>query len=84
MKRDVRLYIGDIIDCIAKIEEYTDHISEEDFYDNTQTQDAVLRRLEIIGEAVKHIPMSIRDNYPDIQWKNIAGLRDASYMPILA
>jgi len=76
MKRDVRLYIEDIIDCIAKIEEYTDSITEDDFHDNTQTQDAVLRRLEIIGEAVKHIPMRIRDKYPDIPWKNIAGLRD--------
>jgi uncharacterized protein with HEPN domain len=76
MKRDVSLYIEDIIECIAKIEEYTDSITEDDFYDNTQSQDAVLRRLEIIGEAVKQIPKSIRDKYPDIPWKSIAGLRD--------
>ena len=44
--------------------------------DNTQIQDAVLRRLEIIGEAVKNIPQSFRDKYPRIPWKNIAGLRD--------
>ncbi len=76
MKRDVRLCMEDIIECIARIEEYTDSITEEDFHNNTQTQDAVLRRLEIMGEAVKHIPSRIRDKYPDIPWKNIAGLRD--------
>jgi uncharacterized protein with HEPN domain len=76
MRREVHLYIEDIIDCIAKIEEYTDNITDDDFNDSSQIQDAVIRRLEIIGEAVKNIPKSVRDKYPDIPWKNIAGLRD--------
>lgn len=67
MKRDVRVYIKDIFEAIEKIEEYTKGSSEEDFCGNTQMQDAVLRRLEIIGEAVKHIPQKIRNEYPDIQ-----------------
>ena len=50
--------------------------NDEEFYDNTQVQDAVLRRLEIIGEAVKNIPNEFRDQYPDIPWKQIAGMRD--------
>ncbi len=56
MTRDMRLYIEDILDSITKIQQYTQTIDEQDFLDNTQIQDAVLRRLEIIGEAVKNIP----------------------------
>ena len=76
MKRDLRVYVDDIIQSIAKIEEYTSDISEDVFYENTLIQDAVLRRLEVIGEAVKSIPQEFRDRYPDIPWKQIAGMRD--------
>jgi len=76
MKRDIRVYVEDILESIEKIEEYTKPISEEDFYKNTQIQDAVLRRLAIIGEAVKNIPQEFRDKYPEILWKRIAGMRD--------
>ena len=76
MTRDIQVYIDDIMDSIAKLEQYTQAIEEQDFLANTQLQDAVLRRLEIIGEAVKNIPQSFRDKYPQIPWKNIAGLRD--------
>lgn len=77
MKRDTRVYIEDILEAITKIEEYIKELnSDEDFYNNTQIQDAVLRRLEIIGEAVKNIPEEFRRQYPDIPWKQIAGMRD--------
>ncbi len=76
MTRDVRLYIEDVLDSIAKIERYTKDINENDFLADTQAQDSVLRRLEIIGEAVKNIPDDFRNKYPQIPWKRIAGLRD--------
>ena len=76
MTRDLRLYIEDILGSIAKIERYTNDINENEFLTDTQIQDSVLRRLEIIGEAVKNIPDDFRNKYPQIPWKRIAGLRD--------
>jgi uncharacterized protein with HEPN domain len=72
----MRVYIEDILESISKIEEYTKAISKDDFSRNTQVQDAVLRRLEVIGEAVKNIPEEFKDRYPEIPWKKIAGVRD--------
>ena len=76
MTRDLRLYIEDILDSIVKIEQYTKDIDQQRFLTDTQIQDSVLRRLEIIGEAVKNVPNSFRDRFPQIPWKNVAGLRD--------
>ncbi len=76
MTRDAEVYVADILECICKIEQYTEGINRDDFMEDTHNQDAVFRRLEVIGEAVKGIPQEVRDKYPDIQWKEIAGLRD--------
>jgi len=76
MTRDLRLYIEDILDSIARIEQYTADVNRQRFMTDVQVQDSVLRRLEIIGEAVKNIPQELRNKYPDIPWRDIAGLRD--------
>ena len=76
MKKDIRPYLEDILESIEKIEKYTKAIKEENFYRDTKIQDAVLRRLEIMGEAVKNISKSFREKYPGVPWKKIAGMRD--------
>jgi len=74
--RDLRLYVEDMLASIERIEQYTGGLDERSFLENTQAQDAVLRRLEVLGEAVKSIPESFRGQYPEIPWRNIAGLRE--------
>jgi uncharacterized protein with HEPN domain len=76
VKRNIKLYLQDIWESILAIEEYTQNIAEDDFYSNRQLQDAIVRRLEIIGEAVKNVDDDFRDKYPQIPWKKIAGMRD--------
>ena len=72
----MKVYIEDILESIEKIEEYIRDVNENDFNKNTQIQDSIFRRLEVIGEAVKNITPEFRDKYPDIPWKKIAGMRD--------
>jgi uncharacterized protein with HEPN domain len=76
VKRDLRLYVDDIWESIAAIEEYAQGVSRESFEVDRKAQDAVARRLETIGEAVKHLPEEFRLRYPDVPWKQVAGLRD--------
>jgi uncharacterized protein with HEPN domain len=76
MKRDINLFIQDILENINLIEDSIKGLSIKQFESNRLIIDATLRRLEIIGEAVKNIPNSFRENYPNIPWKNIAGFRD--------
>ena len=75
MKRP-EIFLDHILECINEIEKNTKNISKEIFFENTTIQDAVIRRLEIIGEAVKNLPKSFKSRYPKIPWKSVAGMRD--------
>ena len=76
MQRDYKVYLEDIITAIGKIHEYARGLSFEELSCDSKTLDAVIRNLEIIGEAAKKIPEEIRTGHPDVEWRKICGLRD--------
>jgi uncharacterized protein with HEPN domain len=76
MKKDPRVFVEHILECIDRIKEYVGKVTKEEFLRSTQIQDAVIRRIEIIGEAVKNLPKEVKNRYPDVAWKDIAGMRD--------
>lgn len=76
MSRQLRLYLDDIVNSICKIEKYTKALTYDEFISDEKTLDAVIHNLLIIGEATKQIPSEIRIKYPQIQWQQIAGMRD--------
>ena len=69
-------YLNDILDSIALIKEFISDVNFESFQKDKKTQYAVIRALEIIGEASKKIPAEIRETYSDIPWRAITGMRD--------
>ncbi|MEA2054654.1 MAG: DUF86 domain-containing protein [Candidatus Thermoplasmatota archaeon] len=76
MKRDYKIFLQDILRSIEHIEGYTEGMDIEAFRNDQKTVDAVIRNLEIIGEATKNIPIEFRRKYPDIPWREMAGTRD--------
>lgn len=76
MSRNLRLYLSDILTSISKIKRYTAGMSYEQLITDELSFDAVVHNLQIIGEAVKNIPSEIRDRYPQVEWRKMAGLRD--------
>src|SRR5207247_6020672 len=76
MPRDFRVYLEDILGAISKIRRYTDGLSKQGFAADEKTLDAVIRNLEVIGEAVKQLPADLRARQPGLDWQKIAGLRD--------
>ncbi|MCK4905253.1 DUF86 domain-containing protein [bacterium] len=75
-KRDYKLYIDDILESIQKIKQYTEDMTFEEFSPNNKTIDAVVRNFEIMGEASKQIPKTIKDKYKDIEWKSLIQFRN--------
>jgi len=76
MKRDYKLYINDIKESIVYIESYILNVSEEDFKKNTQLQDALTRRLEIIGEAVRNLPRTLKEKNKHMPWFEMSQFRN--------
>ncbi|MFM7448828.1 MAG: DUF86 domain-containing protein [Leptolyngbyaceae cyanobacterium] len=76
MSRNLMLYLDGILSSIDKIQRYTAGLTWEIFVANELIFDAAARNLQIIGEAVKNIPTEMRDRYPQIEWRKIAGLRN--------
>jgi uncharacterized protein with HEPN domain len=64
------------MESILLVEQYSKGITQAKFYKDPYLQDAIIRRLEIIGEAVKNLPISFRNKHPEMPWKQIAGMRD--------
>ncbi|TAN41953.1 MAG: DUF86 domain-containing protein [Nitrospirae bacterium] len=76
MKREYTLYVKDIVESITFIEEFVANMDFEQFVSDEKTKNAVIKRLEIIGEAVKNIPQQVRVRQKDIPWSDLARMRD--------
>ena len=76
MSRDFRLFLDDILDCCDRVQDYTAGYTYDQFSSDPKTIDAVVRNLEIIGEAVKSLPAEVLEKRPEIAWKQIARFRD--------
>ena len=76
MSRGVDLLPGEILEAIQLVEQYTQGLSFEAFAANVEKQDAVVRRLAVIGDAVKGLPEDFRVRHPTVPWRDIAGARD--------
>lgn len=76
MSRSVQLYVNDILVSCDKILRYTADLTFDSFIDDDRTFDAVIRNLQLIGEAVKNLPDDLCDRYSEIEWRKIAGLRN--------
>ena len=75
-ERTNKEFLGDIREAIHRITTYVSGMTFESFAADTRTQDAVIRNLEILGEAAKSLPEQLRAKYPGIPWKSMAGARD--------
>ena len=76
MSREHRLFLDDMLKACDKVMRFTQGASIEQFRADEKTFDAVMRDLEIIGEAAKHIPDEMRRQHPEIHWRQISGFRD--------
>lgn len=76
MKRRVSLYVKDILENMERAEKFAEGMNLEEFMKDEKTNYAIVRCIEIVGEAAKQIPIDIRENYSQIPWRDMAGMRD--------
>ena len=76
MKREAGDYIQDVIEATNKGMKFVEDMEYEDFTHDDETVFAVIRAIEVIGEAVKNIPNDVKDKYPEIPWRDMAGMRN--------
>jgi len=74
--RDIGLYLEDMLEAAARLASYTDGLDFGEFAGDPRTIDAVVRNLEILGEAAKRVPDVIRERATEIEWRKVAGMRD--------
>lgn len=74
--RDDSVYLGHVRDSCHRIETYLSGVDEDEFLETELIQDAVVRQIQVIGEAVKRLSRKLREAHPDIPWSDIAGMRD--------
>ena len=74
--RDYTLYLKDILEAMEAIEKFVEGVDFDNFQKNDMVSSAVIRKFEIIGEAAKKVPDTIRNKYPEIPWKEMSGMRD--------
>lgn len=74
--KDDKVYLEHIMDSFGKILDYAEKLSLDEFLNDTKTQDACIRQLEVIGEATKRLSMQLRQRFTHVPWKDMAGMRD--------
>lgn len=76
MPRDYKVFLDDVLEAIANISQFVGAMTRQEFEVDKKTVHAVVRNLEVVGEAVKGVPAGVRVRYPQVPWQRIAGLRD--------
>jgi uncharacterized protein with HEPN domain len=76
MEKDDRVFLQHVLDSITIIEEYLQGVDEEKFMQTRLLQDGVIRQIEIVGEAIRHVSKDMRHTYSEIPWQDVAGMRD--------
>ena len=76
MSREFEDYLRDMLDAMGKAQQFVENLSYEEFKEDDKTVFAVVRALEIVGEATKNIPNDVRMEHPEVPWKDMAGMRD--------